>query len=64
QFDLLPNTTFYWISPTPDVGVLLRSQADVNAGIVRLQTAANTATSQKMIDDLVKMFSSLQIQVQ
>jgi hypothetical protein len=63
QFDSLPDT-FYWISPTPPVAIFTQTQADVNTGISRLQLAANTATSKKMINDIINMFASLQVQLQ
>jgi uncharacterized protein YpuA (DUF1002 family) len=63
QYNALPDT-FYWISPAPPVAIFTQIQTDVNTGIARLQLAADTTTSKKMIDDIVKMFASLQVQLQ
>jgi hypothetical protein len=63
QYNQLPDS-FYWISPSPPVAIFSQIQTDVNTGLVRLQVAANTTTSKKMIDDITKMFSSLQVQLQ
>ena len=48
----------------PPASIFTQTQTDVNTGIARLQMAANTVTSKKMIDDIIKMFSSLQVQLQ
>jgi hypothetical protein len=61
QFDLLPES-FYWISPTPPATVLTQLQADIDTGIARLRTAAAATESKKMINDMIDMFSSLQVQ--
>jgi hypothetical protein len=63
QYDLLPSS-FYWISPSPPLAIFTEIQGDVNTGVARLQMAANTATSKKMINDITNMFASLQVQLQ
>jgi hypothetical protein len=63
QYDQLPNT-FYWISPSPPMTIFTQIQGDVNTGLARLQMAANTTTSKKMITDITNMFASLQVQLQ
>ncbi len=61
QFDALPSS-FYWITPTPSTAVLTQLQTDIDAGIARLRVAAAATESKKMINDLIDMFSSLQVQ--
>jgi predicted small secreted protein len=67
-FNLLPDS-FYWVTQN---GVPMNSlqtlqdfqqiQNDVDHGLQRLRTAAANTSSHKLIDDIIKMFSSLQTQ--
>jgi hypothetical protein len=60
----LPET-FYWITNSPSLLLLAQLRSDANTGITRLRTAsANMGQSaRKTIDDLIRMFESLQTQV-
>jgi hypothetical protein len=61
-YDLLPND-FYWVGNATQTQ-LLQVQADTDAGIARLQTAANNTTegARKQLLDLINLFQSLQTQ--
>lgn len=64
-YDLLPQE-FYWVS-NATTGQLLLVQADIDAGIARLETAAANSSAgsnaQKQLRDLIDLFKSLQTQV-
>lgn len=56
---------FMWIVDSsdnqPSADFMLQMQTDIDAGIARLQTAADNSSSQEMIEEIIDMFDDWQI---
>ena len=56
---------FMWIVDSsgsqPSAGFLLQMQSDIDAGLARLQTAADNSSSKEMIEDIIDLFDDWQI---
>jgi hypothetical protein len=62
-FDQLPDQ-FYWLVNSPPITLLNALNNDMNAGISRMQTAADHCANPDIINNAIKSFKSLQIQTQ
>jgi len=62
-YNQLPQD-FYWITNAPPSSLLTQVQADVDTGVLRLQTAAanSSANARQMVENIIDLFSSLQLQ--
>jgi len=61
EFDLLPDE-FWWVTNNPPAGLLNALQGDIDNGIARLRVAVANTASRDMINDVIDLFASLQIQ--
>jgi len=62
--DQLPDEFMWMVTSTnelPSADFLTQMQTDIDAGIARLQTAADNSSSQEMIEEIIDMFDDWQI---